>query len=308
MDPEAPNASMPAASAAHSDACDARAHKSRRLAHPADSKSPEEWVTALCNSRASFLATTAVPEDPADALRRRPDPHPLNGMQSYSPFGLDPCLGYARRMGWKNCFPNPGRRKMATPWAWHLLATRLHPQNSPFPPHLGRTHLRTRSTLTDVGPPSGFPNPLPSWRQALSEQGRGKSILPSLNSACFSWKQSRHRKEAPTVAMAVDSKPACNFPLTRFALLEALQKRLQIDSSKPELAINEILASHADPKYHDWKKVIKENTGWQLNPTDTGYLDVQCTGLGGEELDRLGSPLGMQKRSPRIWPFSEQAR
>ena len=66
---EAPNASMPAASAPHSDACDARARKSRRLARPADSKSPEEWVTALCVSRASFLATTAVPDDPAEALR-----------------------------------------------------------------------------------------------------------------------------------------------------------------------------------------------------------------------------------------------
>jgi hypothetical protein len=61
---------------------------------------------------------------------------------------------------------------------------------------------------------------------------------------------------------------------------------LQIDSSNPELAINEILASHADPKYNDWKQVIMENTGWQLNPTDTGYLDVQCTGLGGGELDK----------------------
>ena len=69
-------------------------------------------------------------------------------------------------------------------------------------------------------------------------------------------------------------------------LLETLQKRLQIDPSNCELAINEILASHADPKYQDWKKVIMENTGWQLNPTDTGYLDVQCTGLGGGELDK----------------------
>ena len=29
-----------------------------------------------------------------------------------------------------------------------------------------------------------------------------------------------------------------------------------------------------------------ENTSWQLNHTDTGYLDVQCTGLGGGELDK----------------------
>ena len=69
-------------------------------------------------------------------------------------------------------------------------------------------------------------------------------------------------------------------------LLEALEKRLQIDSNNLELAINEILASHADPKYNAWKLVIMENTGWQLNPTDTGYLDVQCTGLGGGELDK----------------------
>ena len=37
---------------------------------------------------------------------------------------------------------------------------------------------------------------------------------------------------------------------------------------------------------NDWKQVIMENIGWQLNPTDTGYLDVQCTGLGGGELDK----------------------
>ena len=28
-----------------------------------------------------------------------------------------------------------------------------------------------------------------------------------------------------------------------------------------------------------------DNTAWQLNPADTGSLDVQCTGLGGGELD-----------------------
>ena len=29
-----------------------------------------------------------------------------------------------------------------------------------------------------------------------------------------------------------------------------------------------------------------DNTAWQLNPADTGSLDVQCTGLGGGELDQ----------------------
>ena len=28
-----------------------------------------------------------------------------------------------------------------------------------------------------------------------------------------------------------------------------------------------------------------DNTAWQLNPADPGSLDVQCTGLGGGELD-----------------------
>lgn len=73
-------------------------------------------------------------------------------------------------------------------------------------------------------------------------------------------------------------------------LLVALQKRLQIDPNNLELAINEILASHADPKYTAWKLVIMDQTEWQLNPqlnpTDTGYLNVQCTGLGGGELDQ----------------------
>ena len=91
-------------------------------------------------------------------------------------------------------------------------------------------------------------------------------------------------------------------------LLEALQKRLQIDSSNPELAINEILASHADPKYNDWKQVIMENTGWQLNPTDTGYLDVQCTGLGGGELDKDWEVLLACRKEAHVYgpPLSKQ--
>ena len=68
-------------------------------------------------------------------------------------------------------------------------------------------------------------------------------------------------------------------------LLEALQRRLGIDPSNAELATNEVLASHADPKYTDWKIMVMDNTSWQLNDADPGSLDVQCTGLGGGELD-----------------------
>ena len=64
-----------------------------------------------------------------------------------------------------------------------------------------------------------------------------------------------------------------------------LQKNLKLETENPELTINEILASHSDPKYSEWKAVVFESNIWQLNPTDTGYLDAQCTGLGGGELD-----------------------
>jgi len=64
-----------------------------------------------------------------------------------------------------------------------------------------------------------------------------------------------------------------------------LQKKLKLETGNPELTINEILASHSDPKYSEWKAVVFESTAvWQLNPTDTGYLDAQCTGLGGGQV------------------------
>ena len=59
MDQGTPDASMPPVDATGSDPSDARAPKARRIVHPANSKSADEWVTALCNSRAKFLATTA---------------------------------------------------------------------------------------------------------------------------------------------------------------------------------------------------------------------------------------------------------
>ena len=69
--------------------------------------------------------------------------------------------------------------------AWHLLATRLHPQNSTFP-HLGPTHLRTRS---NSGQCRGNPFPilcLPGDKLFQSKDVE-KSILPSSSSVCFPW-------------------------------------------------------------------------------------------------------------------------
>ena len=84
-------------------------------------------------------------------------------------------------------------------------------------------------------------------------------------------------------------------------LLEALQKRLGIDPSNAELAINEVLASHADPNTIEWKIIIMDNTAWQLNPADTGSLDVQCTGLGGGELDQDWEVLLACKKEAHVY-------
>ena len=318
--------------------CDARARKSRRLAHPADSKSPEEWVTALCDSRASFLATTAVPDDPAEALRGGLILTPIMGCKARTP--LDWTHAWAMLGEWagKIAFPIPEDGK----WPRHGHGIYLRPdyihRTPPFltwaRPIFEQGALSPMSVL-----PADFPILCLPGDKLFSEQGCGKSILPSPNSACFSWKQSRNRKEAPTVAMArstplavaligVDQLPplwthptgsdfvrgsklvakphvaeqrkltqtqvlllqslwtpvefphhsnnhtpwpqtcqatyvlcgqqaSLQLPTNQIRpLLEALQKRLQIDSSNPELAINEILASHAAQNIKIGKKSL----------------------------------------------------
>ena len=96
---------------------------------------------------------------------------------------------------------------MATPWAWHLLATRLHPQNSTFP-HLGPTHLRTRSTLANVGLPSWFPMLCLPGDKLFQSKDVEKHIA-FLQQCMLSMEQSRHREEAQTVAMARLTSAGC---------------------------------------------------------------------------------------------------
>ena len=71
-------------------------------------------------------------------------------------------------------------------------------------------------------------------------------------------------------------------------LLAALQQRLGIDPNNAELAINEVLASHADPQYTDWKIIIMDNTAWQLNPTDPGSLTFSAQDWVEENLTKSG--------------------
>ena len=129
MDQETPDASMPPSDAAGSTASDARALKARRIVHPANSRSADEWVIALCNSRANFLATTAVPEDPAEAIRGGLVLTPLLGCKARTP--LDWTHAWAMLGEWAGiiAFPTPEQGE----WPRHGDSRYLRPDLSSEP-------------------------------------------------------------------------------------------------------------------------------------------------------------------------------
>ena len=77
------------------------------MAHPANRRTAEDWVTALRESRASFLATTAVPEDPVEAMRGGLLLTPLLGCKARTP--LDWTHAWAMLGEWAGAiaFPIP---------------------------------------------------------------------------------------------------------------------------------------------------------------------------------------------------------
>ena len=85
------------------------------------------------------------------------------------------------------------------------------------------------------------------------------------------------------------------------SLYDSLCKRLDVTASNPELAINEIITSHTDPRFKEWQAVILESSEWQINPADTGVLSAQCTGLGGSELDEEWDILVACKKDAHIY-------
>ena len=107
MDQATPDVCMPPTAAPGSSSSDAPAPKARRIAHSANRRSADEWVTALYNSRASFLATTAVPEDPAEAIRGGLVLTPLLGCKARTP--LDWTHAWAMLGEWAGtiAFPIP---------------------------------------------------------------------------------------------------------------------------------------------------------------------------------------------------------
>ena len=84
-------------------------------------------------------------------------------------------------------------------------------------------------------------------------------------------------------------------------LLQALQERLNLATRKAELELNEILSSHDDPRYKEWQKVLLHHLQWQSNPAKTGPLELQCTGLGGSELDPDWDVLLSCKRAAQVY-------
>ena len=107
MDQATPEAGMPSVTAPSSSPSNAPAPKARRIAHPANRRTAEDWVTALRESRASFLATTAVPEDPVEAMRGGLLLTPLLGCKARTP--LDWTHAWAMLGEWAGAiaFPIP---------------------------------------------------------------------------------------------------------------------------------------------------------------------------------------------------------
>ena len=84
-------------------------------------------------------------------------------------------------------------------------------------------------------------------------------------------------------------------------LLQALQQQLGLDPGKAELELNEILSSQDDPRYKEWQHVIMRHKQWQANPCRTNPVEIQCTGLGGSELDADWDVLISCKRHAQVY-------
>ena len=382
MDQATPDTCMPL-TAAQGSSSDAPAPKARRIAHPANRKSADEWVTALHDSRASFLATTAVPEDPTEAIRGGLLLTPLLGCKARTP--LDWTHAWAMLGEWAGAiaFPLPEQAE----WPRHGDGRYLRPDFvERTPPFL--TWARPIFEQGALSPMSVFPADfpilcLPGDKLFQSKElDKGYSLPPivhafhgskvGLGHKLQQW-QSQGLQPLAVSLIGVDEAPplwthptGCDFvrgskivakphvpqkrSLTKtqvlllqslwtpveapncnndhtpwpktcetacvfcgqqaslqlptaqiLPLLEALQRRLGIDPSNAELAINEVLASHADPKYTDRKITVMDNTAWQLNDADPGSLDVQCTGLGGGELDEEWDVLLACKKEAHVY-------
>ena len=80
MDQETSDASMPPSDAAGSNASDARALKARRIVHPANSRSADEWVIALRQQSSQFPSHHSCARRPHGGDKRRTSSYPFTWM------------------------------------------------------------------------------------------------------------------------------------------------------------------------------------------------------------------------------------
>ena len=358
-----------------------RAHKSRKIANP--HRSPEEWVEELIASRARFLATTAVPEDPVAAVQGGLLLTPLAGTIAKTP--LDWAHAWAILGEWAGivAFPIPENGQ----WKRHGDGRYIRPEyverTPPFltwarpifeqgalspmavlpaefpivclpgdklfqskevvdgyslPPvvhafHGNKTALGQKlSTWQEVGLQPlavtllGTEKAPPLWTHPTgSDFVRGTRIvakshvmqerrltdLQVLLLQCL-WTPIRTPNErneqvpwppgTDTVEVLCGQQASLKLPTQVIApMLQVLQQKAELDPAKAEVSISDILADHSNPKYFLWQRTIMEHAAWQLNPTDPGYLEVQCTGLGGAELDADWDVLVACKKEAHVY-------
>ena len=360
-----------------------RAHKSRRIAPTSVHRTPEEWVTLLKQSRANFLATTAVPDDPAEALRGGLILTPLLGATAKTP--LDWTHAWAMLGEWAGiiAFPIPQNgiwpRHGDSRYIRYEYSDRMPPFLTWARPIFEQGALSPMSVL-----PAEFPIIcLPGDKIFQSKEIDARYSLPPIVHAFHGSKVGLGQKLAlrrhqglqplPISLLGVEQAPplwthpdGCDFirgtsikikpkvmqerkitevqslllkslwtpadlpnhnnhytpwppncqpvqvlcgqhaslllPNNKIKpLLDALQQRLDLDPAHAELELNEILASHIDPKYKEWQKIVMLHTEWQDNPNKVETSEVQCTGLGGAELDAGWDALIACKRHAQVY-------
>ena len=344
-----------------------RAPKSRRLAPAPTSKTPEEWITLLQQSRASFLSTTSVPEDPAEAIRGGLALTPLLGTTARTP--LEWAHAWAMLGEWAGIIAFPVPRDGV--WLRHGDSRYLRPEYAErTPPFLtwarpifeqgalspmsilpadfpiiclpGDNMFQSKDLATGYSLPPlvhafhkskvGLGQKLAQWRnhglQPLPISLLGVEQAPPLwthpdgcdfirgTSITIKPHVMEERRINEMQALLLKSLwtpvelpnhnnnhtpwPANSQPVQVFCgqqasvqlsadkikpLLTSLQQKLAIDSAYAELELNEILASHRDLRYSEWKNIIMANPDWQRNAAQAKATEIQCSGLGGAELD-----------------------
>ena len=308
-------------------------------------RSPDDWVDELRISRASFLATTAVPEDPAEALRGGLLLTPLIGCKARTP--LDWTHAWAMLGEWRGLlrsqFPNKEGNGhglylrpnfiLRTPpfltWARPIFEQGALSPMSVFPANfpilcLPGDKLFQSKDLDDAyclplvvhafqGNKVRMCKKLQKWQQQgpyplavallgidqlpplwahptgsifvrgskfvarhVAEQRKLTHMQVLLLQSLWTPEAMPHRyndhtpwpQDCQSMQVCCGQHASLQLPTNEVSpLLEMLQKKLKLD---------EILASHSDPKYSEWKAVVSEALCGSLIPLtqDTWMLSV----------------------------------